>query len=383
MILSTVHALFCGFLLLTLIVPTSLRANMANPVQAGDVVGEPSAMLDSITVLYESLRIDMTPIGAGERYGWVSAEYTIVNNGSERTIPLLFLPGAMGVRYATNGNQSVPDTTFTIQVTMDGNPVPIAVAFTQTDSLPPQWRIPTATPGLNGNDSIRYEARNEGVIRFTLQIPSGQHIVRVRYQAQPTSNSSGGRMAKLWQFAYVLAPARQWGGFGTLEAVVAAPTGWEVSTTPAMTVSESGWKGTWQGVPADAISISFAMPAPSYLRYLDDGLPIVASLLGIALCWMVGKRTGKWLVQSNKTPGWSVPVALLAGAGWALLVLGTMLLASSIVSNQLGNQLARGYGYGSAIALVLVYMPGAFLAGTLLTVIAAYRGSRQAREEMK
>ena len=46
---------------------------MANHVQAGDVIGEPSGILDSITVLNEHLQIDMTPLGTGERYGWVSA----------------------------------------------------------------------------------------------------------------------------------------------------------------------------------------------------------------------------------------------------------------------------------------------------------------------
>lgn len=379
--LSTVHAFFCGFLLLTVLSSTSLRANMANPVQAGDVIGEPSGILDSITVLNEHLQIDMTPLGTGERYGWVSAEYTIANNGAERTLPLVFLPGAMEVRYATNGNQSVPDTAFTMEVTLDGNPVPIALAFTQTDSLPPQWRIPSRTPGLNGSDSVRYEARNEGVIRFTLQIPSGQHIVRVRYRAQPTSNSSGGRITKLWQFAYVLAPARQWGGFGTLDATVTVPTGWEVATTPTMARSGDQLKGKWQGIPADAIAISVAMPTPGYLPYLDNGLPILASLLGITLCWIVGSRVGKWLVRTNRTPGWSIPFALLSGAAWALLVLVGMLLASSIVSNALGSQLARGYGYGSAIALVIVYMPSAFLVGTLLTVMAAYSSSKQAKKE--
>lgn len=369
---------FFGFLLpLLFLLPSNLWANMANPVQEGDVIGEPSGMLDSITVLYEYLWIDMTPIGAGERYGRVSVDYTIVNNGTERTIPLVFLPGAMEVRYPNSGGSNHPDTTFMIEVALDDNPVSISGTLANVDSLPTEWRIPSTTPGLNGSDPVRYEAQNEGMIQFMLRIPSGQHVVRVRYRAAPTSNSSK-RITKLWQFAYILAPARQWAGFGTLETVVTVPDGWEVAVTPAMTLSENfWWKGKWEGIPSDAITISFAMPTPGWLSYLDNGLPIIASLLGIALCWSIGKRVGKWLVRTKRTPGWSVPMALLAGAGWALLVLMAMLLASSIVSNTLGHQLARGYGYGSAIALVLIYMPGTFLVGTLLTVIAAYRGTKQ------
>lgn len=264
-----------------------------------------------------------------------------------------------------------------MEVTLDGQPVAITVAFAPTDSLPAEWRVPGSTPSLNGSDSVRYVARNEGVIRFTLRIPSGQHIVRVRYRAEPTSNSSGGRATKLWQFAYVLAPARQWDGFGTLEATVTVPSGWEATATPSMARKEDSLTGTWQGIPADAIALSFAMPSPTYLPYLENGLPILASLLGIFFCWVVGSRVGRWLVRTKKTPSWSVPFALLAGGAWALLVLGGMLLASSIVQNELGNQLARGYGYGSAIALILLYMPGAFLAGTLLTVVAAYRAAKR------
>lgn len=374
---SNIRAFFFRVLLSLLwFLPSNLWANMASPVQEGDVIGEPSGMLDSITVLQEHLEIDMTPIWGGQPYGRVNVDYTIMNAGSERTIPLVFLPGAIEVRYPTNGNGSHPDTTFMIEVTLDGTPIPISGAFANTDSLPAGWRIPSVTPGLNGSDSVGYKAQNEGMVRFILRIPSGQHIIRVHYHAAPTSNSSN-RTTKLWQFAYILAPARQWDGFGTLEAVVIVPDGWEVAITPAMTFENFLWKGKWEDIPSDAIAISFAMPTPSWLPYLDNGLPIIALLLGIVLCWMVGKRVGKWLVRTNKVPGWSIPFALLAGAGSALLVLVAMLLASSIVSGELGHQLARGYGYGSAIALVLIYMPGTFLVGTLLTVIAAYRGSKQ------
>lgn len=375
MLISAARFLFFSFLLAsTLLVPAMLRANMANPVQAGDVIGEPSGMLDSIAVRQEHLAIDLTPIGTGERYGWVTAEYTIVNNGAERTLPLVFLPGAIEVRYSTNGN-GTHDTTFTIEITIDGRPVQVAGAFAEADSLPPQWRVPASTPGLNNGDSVTYETRNEGVIRFTLPIPSGQHLVHVRYRATPTANSWN-RATKLWQFAYILAPARQWDQFGTLQATVTLPAGWESAITPAMTLSGNQWSGSWQGIPSDAIAISFAMPTPSWLAYVEHGLPIAAVLLGITLCWMVGKRTGRWLARTNRTPGWSIPFALLAGGTWALLVLGAELLSGSIVRDALGNQIARGYGYGLAIVLMLIYMPGAFLVGTLLTVVAAYRGSK-------
>ena len=55
-----------------------------------------------------------------------------------------------------------------------------------------------------------------------------------------------------WQFAYVLAPARAWGGFGGLDVEVLLPHGWRAAYTPDLLRNGDMLRRNFDVVPADA-----------------------------------------------------------------------------------------------------------------------------------
>ena len=100
--MSKRHALVLGFLaaaLLSFSLPA--RANMANPVQAGDPIGEPGGDLRSVYIERETLTIDLRPLRTVTTHGdekpalVVEAVYRVNNRGATVTTDLVFVANAL------------------------------------------------------------------------------------------------------------------------------------------------------------------------------------------------------------------------------------------------------------------------------------------------
>lgn len=351
--------------LLALALPALLLANMANPIQEGDRLGEPSASLRDVHVAGERLRVDLRPLEHGGPAA-VEAVYRLRNDGAARTLDLVFVADAL----ADSGG-----------VWLNGVPVP---AVADTLRLPEGWRAPETTPGVGGREDLLYvetrwgptgDTLHSDVIRFALPLPPGEHEVRVRYAAEATRQSRGSP-AVFWQLAYILAPARQWASFGALDARVELPAGWHAAARPAMRREGDALVARWDGIPADALALTAQSPPP------DETWPWVAfwaaAAAALALVLWLATVVGRWLGRGGRSVAWALLPALGLGALWSVAALLGVVSVPSFVQGDLGAQRAWGYGYGLGI-LGALSLPIVFLFAAILAFAASFRAHRRAR----
>lgn len=256
-------------------------ANMGPPTIHGRVVAEPDGM-KGVRVLHESLVIDLRPVARGE-FAQVEATYRFRNDGPARQLELLFATGANEIAGFT--------------VTLDGTPVPSAPR--DVGELPKSWQPPEHTPGFDGaplNYPIaKLFPREIKTVGFTLAVSPGEHSITVTYRAQTTKNVRSYPVG-YWQFAYVLAPAKSWDGFGKLDVTVHVPEGWRSASEPALTRDGDTLRGTFDGLPADALALTIQAPVGNGF-YITR---VVLWCLFVAICvtlarwtWRVSVRTGR------------------------------------------------------------------------------------------
>lgn len=371
----TRRSFITGITLLLLSVPRAAAwANMAEPpepytVRAGSRVGEPAGGLRDVFIEHEALRFDLRPLAKG-RPVWVEAVYRVRNDGPARALDLLFVANGLA-RGATS-------------VTVDGHPVSATPGA--AGALPPTWRAPATTPGFDFDTSgstLAYEPRGEGTLSFRVQLPAGRHQIRVRYPAEASVHSVN-RLTPVWQLGYVLAPARDWGGFGGMEVRVEAPQGWQVLTEPALRQEGGALVGAWNHLPADALSISSKKPEPPadpwYLLWF------VLTGAGLAGIGWAGRKLGISLGRRGKSGWWALPASAALTLVWTVASAIAFGSVPSLVRWQAGpfagEYPVRAMSYGASFVLLLL-IPLMLLVGLIVTqscaVIAHRRaGSRQA-----
>lgn len=337
------------------------RANMADPVQPGSPVGEPSVALDGLRVVREVLTLDLRPLA--DQSTWavsIEAVYRIENGGGRRLVPLEFL--------------SLGDGLGSPEVWLDGRPV--AAQTLDSLSVPPAWAEVETTPALGG-DPAPYRADDAlgrpGGFRFTLDLAPGAHEVRVRYRVRPGSYDGGDDPNRIWQLAYSLAPARRWAGFGGLDVAVLLASGWEAAASVPLD-REAGpdggdrLVGHFDGVPSDVLAVSARAPRPAAFGLLRT-LPVLVPILLVGLAgWLVGRALGR----SGRTLWWAVPVSVLTAA---VAAIASFLLTAS--TSGMGDSSA--YGYGATTVGAILGIPLVFLLGMIATQITAVAVARRHR----
>ena len=163
---------------------------------------------------------------------------------------------------------------------LDGQP--IAAQPVMSVTLPAEWMPPATTPGLDGADllyldppsrlvaavtAVPWHHYPSSVARFltstyafTVTIPTSESTLAVHYRAEPQQYQSGGYFSDLnsYQFAYVLAPARAWDGFGGLDVTVRLPNCWRAASRPGLTRIGDELRGKFDAIPADALALTVA-----------------------------------------------------------------------------------------------------------------------------
>ncbi len=371
--------------------PLILHGNMADPARPGDPVGEPSPTLDSIHVLHEDLLIDMRSLAHAtpSRVVRVTATYKLRNDGSAKRLELVFIAGGLH------------DSAKAFTVTLDG--APVEGRFSDSLPFPASWNLPRTTPGLEWKDSIEYQVLTRSSeldydwntvdmldkrphefhastpsILFWVDLPEGEHTITVAYDAEVTGYGYGGQVYT-WQLGYVLAPARRWASFGTLDAKLLVPEGWKAATWPEMQRHGDTLTASWNGIPADAIAISTKMPISRTEFQIAETLPIVVGLIiGLALSLRLGWKKGGKLKRANRKLTEAVPLALLSGV-LAFMLFGAGMVGADVwTSSILEGQAVPKYP-------MLVGLPFIFMGplGVLLlippavTMVAAYFAAKR------
>jgi hypothetical protein len=244
----------CAAFLLAL---TLLVDPMVAPQEPGSALGEPTGTVDGLTVVSESLRLDLRPLGAGREHVLVESEYRIVNGGARRSVTLTWPTGGARLLDEIQGGVWLDNT-------------PVALGAAPLTPVPQDWIVPATSPGLGAAEPrpLALSAWGKDLMTFTLDLPTGEHALRLRHGARPAPDHS--RTPALWQLAYVLAPARRWSSFRLLEVEVLLPPGWNVATDPALARTSAGLRGTFAVIPADALTLTAQGPIT---RSLASPLP--------------------------------------------------------------------------------------------------------------
>jgi hypothetical protein len=357
-------------MILGAIAPLSVVANMAAPNHPGQPIGEPSGELVDLHIEREDLAIDLRPLVEAKPVG-VRATYHVRNDGEQRSVDLVFVATALK---STGG------------VWIDGAAVPVQTDQTGSGFQPPAgvpWQAPTQTPGETGR--LGYSVTYNGTLRFTLDIPPGQHDIAVQYAAEASQVSADNR-ARYWQVGYVLSPARQWASFGTLDVAVQLPADWYFASEPALTRDGGDAHGTFAGVPADSLALTTRFPA---VVSTPLGKPTLWLAFGIAAIvgLLIAVLGGRYLGRRGRSGSGVWPVALVysALAGLVAVVLGNSLGKDIEVPT---NQVAWTYGYAdlfngiagfvTLLLLVPLFMLVATIGMTLASALVA-RSSRPTR----
>ncbi|MDQ3856400.1 MAG: hypothetical protein M3281_08430 [Chloroflexota bacterium] len=331
-----------------------VHANMANPHQDGDPIGEPSGALEDVVVARETLLIDLRPLATGNP-ALVSATYEVRNAGPRRTLQLVFVAPSLMQQRA--------------RVSLDS--APLRTSFERAPELPASWKPPSTTPGLGGEGDIRYGVRQNDVLRFALALPPGSHRIEVSYHARP-STYSGNSPTRYWQLGYVLAPAREWAGFGGLDVIVQLPQSWRAASRPALTRSEGVLTGTFNGVPADTLALTVQAPAPA-----NPDIGAFSWVLGCLALVLFAALAGWWLGRRRRSALWALPLSVILALGWAGLILvgyGYSDPARGVPS----AQRAWNYGYRGGLAVMALALL-ALLAGAPLAQLVAWLAARLGR----
>jgi hypothetical protein len=275
---------FLAIGLLSFILFSPAWANFA-PRFWGDIASEPAGFKE-VTINQEQLVIDLRPLVRAEP-ARVEATYNLLNCGASKHLDLLFISGEVGVA--------------DFEARLDGKLLltrllPAAEAARLWKSAPESWRPPRESPGLAENETF-YVLRDYGrpwdMVGLSLELPPGPSTLRVKYSTHACGTAE--RPTVTWQLPYVLAPAREWGGFGQLDVLVYLPNGWEARSTPALDRHGDTLRGNFEGIPADALMIATGAPVPPeyhWAVWLSNALWVVVLVGGPVMCWWVGRRLG-------------------------------------------------------------------------------------------
>jgi hypothetical protein len=347
------------FLALQALASMTALANMANPVKAGNALGEPSVDLKSIRIERETLTIDLRPLASGSP-AMVEAIYRVRNDGDERKLDLIFVANAMTVE---GGG-----------VWLDDQSVPSQRSYAQ--ALPESWKPPQTTPAIDGGNPLSYEARREGTMAFTLMLAPGQHLIRVRYQAQATAHSTDQSPNVYWQLGYVLSPARQWAAFGGLDAKILLPTGWNAASNPSMKREGDTLIASWEALPGDTLSLTVQSPPGNQAFYTV--LRLIVFFFGLIICLALGWLLGSWLGGRRRTSAWALPLSLVSAFIWGLSFFIAWAAMLDSIKGKAGSQASWIYGYGD-IFISMFYFILMVPLGLILTQLMAFIASRRAR----
>jgi hypothetical protein len=352
-----------------------LWANAGPSSTSARVVAEPVGISD-VRIASEALLIDLRPLETGDA-ARVDAVYYLQNDGPVQSLDLLF---AFGSRETSD-----------FQVTLDGEPIE---GVLQKAPMPKEWMPPRMTPALSGNGVITYADGWSTVypLAFSIVVPPGESVLAVRYRA--TAKHTYARPAMYRQFAYILAPARAWAGFGGLELTIHVPEEWTVVSAPVLQRDRGTLRGTFADVPADAIALTLRPPVAAGfdgVKYGAWGLFTVLGLGGLTLCrrWGGVKNRPESAFSSTESvdvqdtraarPGRSVAIGMAYGA----LMFAAGLLAAwgpdvifpvSAEERELIDKFRLSDGYGGLatnVGVLLMSLVAAVIGGVVATVRAA------------
>jgi hypothetical protein len=377
---SLVTVLCCAALAALPGVPTA-RANIG-PRWRGDVTTEPWGIKE-VVITHEQLTIDLRPLTDGDPVR-VDVTYHLDNAGASKKLDLLFVSGEVGIsEFEARLGERL----------LESQPLSREDLRRHWDRFPKEWEPPQHLLGIkeDGNYCPVHDWRSQAVpMAFQLELPPGSSTLNVRYRARASGAAEMGSPTVTWQFAYVLAPAREWGGFGRLDVTAYVPAGWDARSAPDLEHEEGVLRGTFTGLPADTLMVAVRAPAPAnlqqmtYIYFALGGLTLPG---GGAFCWLVARYLGRFLARRNiSIPGRPfafalciAPFAVVLPLLWAaMIVVAEREVARGVVATFHGQE--SPYFYLSSFFPAfccgnMIFIPLVLLIGLAITLKSAARAA--------
>jgi hypothetical protein len=283
------------------VVPGDTHGNFG-PGRGGSL-GEPTGLKD-VVIEHETLTLDMRPLEK-DRFASISVRYDLRNTRSNNRLDLVFVAG----------NPPGP-----MELTLDGKAIP-CTPFAHSN-LPASWRTPESTPGID-TGPLRYLVSKPGVWSFQITLSPGKHRLEARYSALAGVKREEAA-TKLWQLAYILAPAREWAGFGRLDVTVLLPAGWRSAAEPQLERDGDMLTGSFDRIPADALALTVQHPIPVGHETLVEvgGTVFFGSLwLGPVVSLVAGVVIGRRLARRGRSGRRGLVPIILVSASLAVVML--------------------------------------------------------------
>lgn len=320
------------FIFLALILNSpAIFANVAAPILTGNLSGEPGGF-EKILIKSENLTLDFRPLGEKSSGAKVSIEavYEIENTGAETPLELIF-----GL-----GRADVSDFAFFLddaQIVPESNS---AQAFSKN------WKNPKKTIWQNKKE-VSYAPNNSlSDVQVNLKIPPGSHKIKIIYKAEPTKNNAYAPVL-LYQFAYILTPAKSWTGFNSLDVNVKIPAGWQIVADPEFEQNGEILTKHFETISADALTFTLGKPMPTGYYLLKSFLTFlfIFSLFGLPLIMIF------LLIKSARKKNYIQPAG---GLLWSLLWAG-LTLASGFGAMFLADHFYKTVGNNDFTDVFLVF----------------------------
>ena len=300
-------------ILLSLIIPKAVNANMAAPYfEPGELIGEPTGDFRNLGIVWEKLNFDLRPLNNfGE--STVTAIYQIRNDGEKIPVELLFV--SPGIK--------------TSSVTIDGKK--IAAETIKDPKLRPTWKVPSKVPTPGGSTEFFVNESVNSALKFKPTIPQGEHQLQVQYIVEPGISEPS--IYKHYQFVYILAPAKNWAFFKRLEA--------------------------WY------VSLMISLP------------PVAFYIGGLIAAGWIGKVTTRKTDELKTRFFIALLLAIPLGVVSFLMLAGIGLYLGDVISNLSSQKGHFGNQYAPIYAILFFLFIGLFISGFIAFISAIFLGRKR------
>lgn len=346
--------------------PATAQANSGPPRVWGDTGGPLlPGQSDQVHVLGETLRFDLSP-DFGQ--ATVTARYTLANRGPA-------LDGQQFVFVVQDAGDRA-----NLTATWQGETVPVRMEWGQLaeDELAEMTRAWTTVDvwldPVTGEPYTEDIYSAEPVLRyylFALDLPAGgEGELVVTYEHRPARDRT--RHAYwVYQYHYLLLPARGWASFGPLEIRVAAPEGSRYYFAANLDFRQEGseWVAHYPGLPDTNLAFAVMDRAGLFLGPSPTPYYWVGFVVVLVLSAVVGAGIG-WVAGQIPHRGWATGVAILVGVvpGGPVVIYLSILVLHAIPA-------LRDQSYGPALAGAAMGLVGAVVS----TAVAAWMARRTRR----
>lgn len=341
----------------------NLLANVAAPSQGGNTLSEPKG-IKNIDIIKEDLKIDISQLGdetvsVRDRFINVEAIYQIDNPTDIEKLELVFVI----VSDAKN-----------FQFYLNDKEIPTEPIDNKEFADRHSWKKPDKTP--YEDKELMYNPYNGNLksAKFTINLPKGKHTLKAIYKAEPTVYKNVGVM-KGWQFAYSLAPAKDWKSFGGLNLSVTVPKDWKFFSNIQLQQNAEVYSGTFKEIPADFLAITTQSPIPKNYNTWTDitfftflGCIFIFPILIIIVALTKGYQWKNSWVYSG-----------VAGIVWALSVGISGFVSQAYPESLIPEGQYASYGYDGLFStfIIALLVPITLVLGIVIWIVPVLLRSKK------